>query len=183
MGIFDPFGDIDNTKEGHIYVVDHTGWGWFAFFILMALPFFLISLMLWKYANAVCNHPLIAALIYCLLVSIIAAILYRSKQAKYRFSGIIATVFTMLPLAAVQIVYAIPYILTHDAFLGVTFEWLVVTFFLLAITVFVLSIANFLQNGFIHLIIAIAFVAATTLILKPPENLSWDYVLHLYSIE
>lgn len=180
MGIFDPFGDIDNTKEGHVYVVDHKGWGWFAIFVLLALPFFMVSLMLRKYANAVCEHPVVAILIYGLLTLIVTIMLYGGGNKRFRFLGVVATMMTMLPMAAVQVCYAIPYILINDGFFTITFEWLLVTFFSLSITVFVLSIGNLCQNGIIHFLLAAAFVVATAWILEPPDSLSWDYILQLY---
>lgn len=182
MGAFDPlFSDIDNTKEGHAYVVDSNGWGWFALFILIALPFFILSLLLKKYANAVCKFPAVATLIYCLVALVVSFIFYSDKRKRFRLIGIIATMLSMVPMAAVQVIYAIPYILTHDGIFSIMFEWLLVTVLTLGITVFVISIGNLCRNGLIHLGLSIVFLIIVAAMLRPPEDVTWEYIKHLYT--
>lgn len=60
--------------------------------------------------------------------------LYRRKKAEKKKLGIVAVLVSLLPIAMVQAFYAIPYILSHDGAIGVTFEWLIVTFFTVGIS-------------------------------------------------
>lgn len=175
MSAFEPiWSDIDRTKEGHVYVPDASGWGWGAIFFLGALPFLMISIFLKKYAAAVCANPITATVIYLLLSLILSIILYR-KNSMCRLCGIISTIITMLPQAIIQGVYAIPYISVTDGFFFLSIEWLLISGFMLGLTVFVLAISRLLKKGYIRLIVAVLFLAITLFVVKPPEDMTWDY--------
>ena len=180
MPALDPiWSDIDRTKEGHVYVPDASGWGWFALFILAALPFFLISIFLKKYAAAVCANPVLAAAIYLLISLILSIILYRKNSIR-RLCGILSAVIAMLPQAVVQGVYAIPYITVKDSIFSLSVEWLFVSGLMLGITVFVLVTSRLFEKGYIRVVVAIVFLVITLVVVKPPENLTWDYLKQLY---
>lgn len=59
---------------------------------------------------------------------VLGDLLYRKKKAVNKKLGIVAVVISLLPIAMAQAFYVIPYILSHDGAIGVTFECLIVTF-------------------------------------------------------
>ena len=67
-------------------------------------------------------------------------------------------VVSLLPIAMAQACYAIPYILSHDGAIGVTFEWLIVIFFTVGISFFVIQISLLFRNGIKHLMVAAVYL-------------------------
>lgn len=177
-----PWSDIEETYPGQPYVVDSNGWGWFAIFMLLALPFFLIWLFLHRFANAVCEHPYVFAGIYLAISCIFGFILYWNKAKKHPFLGFLAVVLTLLPIAWVQGIYAIPYVLLKDGFFWVTIEWLLVTAAIVGATVFVMVISNTLGNGLMHLMIAMVFFVIIVLLVKPPNDLTTEAIKKMYGL-
>lgn len=185
MGAWDPiFSDIDTTEEEHIYVVDNSGWGWFALFVFAALPFYIISLYLRSFAALVCEYPMVSASIYLAIALVLAILsLHRNKNAKYRSVGVFAIILLTLPTAIVQAIYAIPYVVTTDGFFFVTIEWILVTLLMLGLTLLIFFCSSLLQNGILQLLVVAIFLTVTILIVKPPAGVTWEYVKQLYRIE
>lgn len=184
MGMFDPmWSDVDRTRQGEPYVVSSDGWGWFAILIMLAMPFFLMGIILLNFAETVCAHPYISAGLYFLFALIFSFIFYGRGNKKCKGLGVVASVITLLPFAMVEGLYMIPYILQNSLFSAV-FEWIIVTVFIGAITFFLLAISNILGNGLIHLIIAIAFCVIVFLILNnmfdSSSEINWDVIRTLY---
>lgn len=178
-----PWGDIDRTPSDTPYVVDSDGWGWFALFIMLALPFFIIGLLLTQATEWICAHPYISISIYLILSLVIGIILY-ARGKRWRLPGIIATMITLAPFALVEGLYMVPYIMQNSLFASV-FEWLLVTLLIGGITFFVIVISSALKSGLMHLVIAIIFAGIVFLILNnllsSSDEINWAIVRSLYS--
>ena len=179
------WGDIDRTPPETPYVVDSDGWGWFMIFLLLALPFFLIGIFLTRAAALICSHPYISMVIYLLFSFLIGGVLYIWGNKKRKVFGLIATLITLLPLATVEGLYLIPYILQSGLFTAV-FEWILVTAVVGGITFFILAIANVLNNGVIHFIISLVFCGLVCLILfgmlRTSKEINWTVIRSIYSL-
>lgn len=178
-----PWGDIDRTRAKTPYVVDSDGWGWFALFILFALPFFIIGLLLTQLTEMVCAHPYMTMFIY-IIFSVAFSLVYNIRMhQRFKIFGIFATLFALVPFILVQVLYLIPYI-TQNSLFKATFEWIIVTAVIGGITFFVLAISNVIRNGVIQLIVAAIFLVATVVILNgyisSSEEINWPFILSLY---
>lgn len=178
-----PWKDIDDTRPGTPYVVDSSGWGWFFVFILVAIPFLLVGAVVFQISNIICQHPILSSVIY-FLISLICGNIFYKKTIRHRFCGIIATIFTMLPLGLGVGLYAIPYVMLDSSFSSV-FDWVLVGLFLFGIMYFIFAICNLLKNGFIHLIISIIFVAFSLLFIfglisSESEIITWEAIRNIY---
>ncbi|MGN1249918.1 MAG: hypothetical protein ACI4XW_07535, partial [Candidatus Spyradocola sp.] len=160
----DPWGDIDRTRPGQIYLVESDGWGWFMIFILLALPFFILGLFLTQLSAAICEHPYITICVYSIFAIVFSIAFNIFTHQRFKVVGTIATILTLTPIFLVQILYMIPYISQNSLF-GAVFEWLVVTAMMVGLTFFILAMMNLLKNGWIHLGVAAVFLALTVFIL------------------
>ena len=177
-----PWSDIDETYPGQPYVVDSNGWGWFAIFIIVALPFCLIWSFLDQLADAICEHPYIAVIIYLFLSFALSYFVCRSKTSKTTVLDFLAVVIALLPIAWVQGVYAIPYVLTKDGFFWVTVEWLLVTAAIVGVTVFVIAVSSKLKNGIVQIVVAVVYFVIVKLIVGPPGDLTVEAVKQMYNL-
>ena len=84
-------------------------------------------------------------------------LLYRRKKADNKKLGIAAVLVSLLPTAMAQMFYAIPYILSHDGDIEVSFEWLIVTFFTVGFSFFVIQVGFLFKNGGKHLMLAAVY--------------------------
>jgi hypothetical protein len=178
-----PWGDIDRTQPGQPYVADSDGWGWFALLIMLALPFFVMGILLMQMTEAICKHPYISFGTYLVFSFVFGLIFYSRGNKKFKLAGIAATMITLLPFALTEAFYMVPYIVQHALFASV-FEWLIVTAILGGITFFILSIANLLENGWIHLILAVIFFAIVFAVLNhflsSSDQINWALVSTVY---
>lgn len=104
------------------YRTDNDGFGWFAFFIILATPFFIISVWLRQYASFVSKHPFIATIIFVAISILLGYLLYRKRKAVHKGVGILGVITSLLPVGLAQILYAVPYILSSDSAIGTTLE-------------------------------------------------------------
>lgn len=140
------------------YKTSGDGFGWFAFFLILATPFFIIAVWLRQYALFVSDHSVLSSLAFLGFSVFLGTLLYRKKKVKHRLIGVIAVVISLLPIGLAQVLYAIPYILSHDSAVGVTFEWMVVTFFTVGIAFFTNQICTLFRNGLKHLLVATVYL-------------------------
>lgn len=148
-----------------LYVSEGDGFGWLAFLFVLATPFFIIAFWLHQYATFVSDHAFLSTIIYLLFGTFLSFFLYRRKRLQHRILGFVAVVVSLLPVYLAQILYAIPYILTHDGPIEIAFEWIVVTFFTIGITFFLNQICLLFRNGLTHLIASICYLVVTLLVL------------------
>lgn len=141
-----------------LYVSRGDGFGWFALLFVLATPFFIIAVWLRQYALFASEHALLSWIIFLGLSVLLGDLLYRKTKASNKKLGIVAVVAFLLPIAIAQACYAIPYILSHDGAIGVTFEWLIVTFFTVGISLFVIQISLLFKNGIKHLMVAAVYL-------------------------
>ncbi len=134
------------------------GFGWFALLFVLAMPFFIIAVWLRQYALFVSEHPLLSWVVFLVMSVVFGNMLYRKKNAENKKLGIVAVVVSLLPIAIAQAYYTIPYILSHEGAIWVTFEWLIVTFFTVGISSFVIQISLLFNNGIKHLIVAAVYL-------------------------
>lgn len=174
--------DSDDSGSGYIYAYDNeeAGIGVFMLLIIAAIPLLFVSVILQSYANAVTQHPVIAALVYCVATVVLSYMLNKSPQKKYRLLGMIATIISMVPFAATQVVYAIPAILISESFFGLVFEWLFLSVIVVGVTIFVITLGNASKNGIVHLVFAIIFLVITLVLVGPPEDMALEDVWKLY---
>ena len=179
-----PWKDIDETLPGKPYVVDSDGWGGFALFILLALPFFIVGILLTQGAIIICEHPLLSSAVYLICSLLLGIVLYRSRQKRWRPLGIIATILNLLPFALVEGFYMIPYMMQHSLFAFV-FEWIFVTVVVGGLTFSILIIAHKLSSGLVHFLSASLFFLIVFLILNSvlssSDDLNWAIAFSVYS--
>ena len=106
-----PWKDIDDTRPGTPYVVDSDGWGWFALFIVLTIPFLAIAGVVVGFSALICAHPIVSLLCYVVLTLVIGGAFYARAAIRHRICGVIATVLTMAPLGMGVALYAIPYVM------------------------------------------------------------------------
>ena len=148
-----------------LYVSQGDGFGWLALLFVLATPFFIIAVWLRQYALFVSEHVLLSWAAFLGLSVVLGNLLYRKKKAENKRIGIIAVVVSLLPIAIAQACYAIPYILSHDGAMGVTFEWLIVTFFTVGISFFVIQISLLFKNGMKHLMVAAVYLIVALIVI------------------
>lgn len=182
MGAFDKsFSDIDNTRDGSVYVVDDNGWGWFFLAIIVSLPFFLFSFFLKQISSYICRHPVISMLIYLLFAIVISSAINRKTYVKHRSLAFGGILLMMMPMAYLQGVYCIPYISASDSVFILTLEWIFSTGIMLGITAFLIALTNLSRNGFVRLFIGALFLIISLYLIHPPSGLTWEYISRLYS--
>ena len=130
-----------------LYVSHGDGFGWLALLFFLATPFFIISVWLRQYAVFASEHALLSWGAFLGFSALLGKLLYRKKEAENAKVGILAVIVSLLPIAIAQAFYAIPYILSHNGTVGITFEWLIVTFFTVGISFFVIQISLLFQNN------------------------------------
>ena len=148
-----------------VYVSEGDGFGWLGLLFVLATPFFIIAVWLRQYASFASEHALLSWGVFLSLSTALGALLYKKRNATHRILGIVAVVVTLLPVALAQAFYAIPYILSHNGAIGVTFEWSIVTFFTVGISFFVTQISLLFKNGVKHLIIATVYLLIALIII------------------
>lgn len=181
-----PWGDIDNTKPGSVYVVGTDGWGWFGLFILASVPFLIIGNILICFSTWVCQHPILVISLYVIFSLLVGIVFYMRPAMRHRICGIIASVLTVAPLGMGIALYAIPYILLEGTF-SATFDWLLVAALLSGIAFFIFSICNLLRNGIPHLVMAlIFFILSATCIIRVVSLgngvVTWQVIHVLYGL-
>lgn len=180
-----PWGDIDRTKPEEPYVVSSDGWGWFAIFIVIAIPFFIIGALLTNLAAVIAAHPYISISVYAVLSALAGIILYLRGCKKYRIAGVIASFITLAPFALTEGLYMIPYIVQNSLFASV-FEWILVTAAVGGITFFIFAVSDKIENGVIHLIISVVFFAIVFAILNgvlsSSDEINWGVVSSIYRL-
>lgn len=180
-----PWGDLDRTPANTPYVVDSDGWGWFALFLIFALPFFCLGILITQLAETVCAHPHMTVFIYLIISSVFSFIFNIRMQQRFKILGIFATILAMIPFMLVQVLYLIPYIVQNSLFASV-FEWIIVTAVIGGISFFILAISNVIRNGMIQLTISMIFLAVTIVILhsyiSSSEDINWSFILSLYNL-
>lgn len=180
-----PWGDIDRTPPGAPYVVDSDGWGWFALFILMALPFFIIGIFMIKLTEAICAHPYISVGLYIAFAIIVGIVFYHKKNKRWRALGVIATIITFFPFAMVEGFYMIPYIMQNSLFVAV-FEWIFVSAVVGGITIFIMMISRQFDSGMVHFALALIFASIVFMILNhflsSSDEINWNVVFTLYEL-
>ena len=182
MGAFDKsFGDVDNTRDGSVYVVDDSGWGWFFLVIIASLPFFLFSFFLKQISSYICSHPVISMLIYLLFAVVISLAINRKNYVKHRSLAFGGILLMMIPMAYLQGVYCIPYISAGDSVFMLTLEWIFSTGIMLGITTFLIALTNLSRNGFIRFLTGALFLIISLCLIHPPSGLTWEYIFRLYS--
>ena len=185
MSVFGPpWEDIDDTKAGTAYVVNSDGWGWFAIFIIVAIPFLAVGTVIYQISSWISNHPILSGIIYLMITFLSGIIFYSRPTMRHRICGIIATIITMLPLGIGVGLYAIPYVMLDGSFSS-AFDWVLITLFAYGIIFFIFSICNILRNGIIHMIIGVVFLVFASLLISglissASEVLSWEAILQLY---
>lgn len=187
MGAFDPiWSDVDRTSADTPYVVSADGWGWFAIFIILAIPFFIIGLIVTRFSQFLYQHPYLSICGYITISFILGNILYRRGRRKFKSIGVVATLITMLPFAMVEGLYLVPYIQQNSLF-SAAFEWLIVTVFICVITFFVMVISNMLDNGLIHFVISVLFCCGTFFILNnifsSSSEINWSVIQDIYNLK
>ena len=140
-----------------LYVSDGDGSAGFALFFLLALPFLMIAAWLRQYALFASEHPMLFWVVFLALSLLLGYLLYRKKRAAQKKLGITAVLVSLLPIAIAQMFYAIPYILSHNEDIGVSFEWLIVTFFTVGFSFFVIQVGFLFKNGGKHLMLAAVY--------------------------
>lgn len=148
-----------------LYVSRGDGFGWFALLLVLAIPFFIIAAWLRQYALFASEHALLTWVVFLGLSVVLGDLLYRRKKAENKKLGIVAVAVSLLPIAMAQAFYAIPYILSHEGALGVTFEWLIVTFFTVGISFFVIQISLLFKNGVKHLVVATVYLLIALIVI------------------
>ena len=181
-----PWGDIDNTRPGSVYVVGTDGWGWFALFILASIPFLIIGGMLTCFSAWVCQHPILVMSIYEIFSLLVGVVFYMRPVMRHRICGVIASVLTVAPLGMDIALYAIPYLLLKGTFSAI-FDWVLVAALLFGIAFFIFSICNLLKNGIPHLVMAlIFFILSATCIIRVVSlgngEISWQVIRALYGL-
>lgn len=181
-----PWKDIDDTRPGAPYVVDSDGWGWFALFIIISIPFLAVAGVVVQLSALVCAHPIASLLGYTALTLLIGIIFYARAAIRHRICGVIATVLTMAPLGMGVALYAVPYVMLAGTFSAV-FDWILVTGMLFGIIFFIFAVCNLLKNGFIHLIIGLIFCVVmwffiTGQITAQADVLTWESIRNLYGL-
>ncbi len=185
MSAFSPiWKDIDDTKQGTPYVVDSDGWGWFALFIFISIPFLMIGGAVLQTSYWICQHLILSIIVYLAVSFIIGVIFYFRNSVKHRICGIIASVISMVPLGLGVFLYAIPYVMLDDSFSSI-FDWILVAALLFGVMYFIFSICNLLKNGLTHLIIAIVFLAISCffifgLISSESDIITWEAIKRVY---
>lgn len=142
-----------------LYAAHGDGSGWFAFFVVLSTPFFVVASLLEEYAQIINKHPLLSTVVYLLLVGTASWCLHRKKEIRNRKIGILAGMLTLLPVWLAQLMYAVPYILMHDHIFSVTMEWVLVTGISFGVSFLLLHIGIILRNGKKHLLLASIYVA------------------------
>lgn len=179
-----PWKDIDDTRPGTPYVVDSDGWGWFALFIIISIPFLAVAGVVVQLSTVVCAHPIASLLGYTALTLLLGVIFYSRAAIRHRICGVIATVLTMAPLGMGVALYAVPYVVLEGSFSAIT-DWILVAAFLFGITFFIFAICNLLKNGLTHLVIGLIFFVfawffITGLISSEADVMSWESIRNLY---
>ena len=121
-------------------------------------PFFIIAVF-------VSEHALLSWGAFLGFSALLGKLLYRKKEAENAKVGILAVIVSLLPIAIAQAFYAIPYILSHNGTVGITFEWLIVTIFTVGISFFVIQISLLFQNAVKHLTIASVYLLISVIII------------------
>ena len=141
-----------------LYVYRGDGFSWFALLFVLAAPIFIIAVWLRQYALLASEHAMLSWVVFLGLSVVLGDLLYRKKKAVNKKLGIVAVVVSLLPIAMAQAFYVIPYILSHDGAIGVTFECLIVTFFTVGISFFVIQISLLFKDGVKHLMVAVVYI-------------------------
>lgn len=181
-----PWKDIDDTKVGTPYLVDNSGWGWFLIFIIIAVPFLMLGSAVFTFSIWICQHPVLSFVLYLIISIVIGALFYGRSSVRYRICGILATIFTMIPMGMGVALYAIPYVMITGK-LSAAFDWILVTAFLCGITFFIFALCKLLKNGRIHLVMSLVFLALAylfinNLIASESDVLSWQAIGNLYGL-
>lgn len=154
--------------EERVYVVDSSGWGWFALGFVLILPFVYFSSGLKAYAEKFASNPLIFILIFFIL-SIILALFYRHRI------GFITMLILLQPILVFQMLYVVPYIIMAEHVLDIIFEWFIVTGLTIAFTVFIAAMAQLIRSSFLRFIIVLIYFALAlllALLCSPPESMT-----------
>lgn len=187
MGAFgNPWKDIDETRPGTPYVVDSTGWGWALIFILASIPCLFVAGIIMNLSEAFCQHPFLFSALYLCISLFLGVVFYHRRYIRHRVLGIIATVFTLLPLWIAAFFYTIPIVVLDPSF-SAFFNWMVVTALIVGIIYFIFAICRLLENGLIHLVVASIFLLLSIffirgLIASGDDILSWDAICGVYAL-
>ena len=189
MKIFDPFRDIDRTRAGAPYVVDETGWGWFAIGILTALPIIGIGCILKSVAVMIAAHPVSSILISILFSFAVGYIAYWRRGYRKCWIGCMATVIAFMTVVLTEMLYEIPVIVRDAASLGITvntmLEWGCVTIFAVGLWVFMEKINLIRISPGRHMIMACIYFAVymiIAVILMPEERKQAFHVAFILKI-
>lgn len=179
-----PWKDIDDTRPGTPYVVDSDGWGWFALFIVISIPFLAIAGVVVRFSALICAHPIASLLCYVALTLVLGGAFYARPTIRHRICGVMATALTMAPLGMGVALYAVPYVTLEGSFSAII-DWVLVAAFLFGITFFIFAICNLLKNGRTHLVIAIIFLVfacflITGMISSEADVVNWESIRNLY---
>ena len=79
---YDEYTDTLYVSEDYS---DSAGYGWLVFFILLALPFFIIGACVWHVADFVHTRPILSACLYMLIAILLSLIFYYKRKIKYKF--------------------------------------------------------------------------------------------------
>ena len=164
--------------------MDHTGWGWFAVFLLFAMTFFLVAMSVVRISYLIAMHPFLSCCGYLLGAFLLGCFFYGRSGMKNRAVGVIAFVIGQLPLGAAMGLYAIPYVLLSESFFA-ALDWVLIAGMLFGVDFFVLSIAKVLKNGWIHLLLSVLFLGIgcafiSGLLYSERELLSWAAIQAVY---
>lgn len=162
---YDEYADTLYVSED---TSDSSGYGWLVFFILLALPFFIIGTCVWHVANFVFARPVLSAFIYIIATIILSSIFYSRKKIKHKLLGIVAVAVSLFSVAIIQVFYALPQMLelsTDLAGLSNIFGWMIITFFSVGTCVFLNLICGLLKNGIKHLVASSIYFAITVSLL------------------
>ena len=157
---YDETTDTLYIAEG--YSNDSSGWGWFAFFILLLVPFFIVGVWVREAAAFIFSHPVLSAIIYAALSFLLGFFFYFRKRIKHKALGIVAVVVSFVPVAIIQVCFALPEMLENvdtAGFFSNVFGWIIVTFFSVGICVFLNLICGLLKNGVKHLVASTVYLA------------------------
>ena len=179
-----PWKDIDDTRPGTPYVVDSDGWGWFALFIVISIPFLAVAGVVVQLSAVVCAHPFASLLCYVTLTLVIGGVFYARPTIRHRICDVIATVLTMAPLGMGVALYAVPFVMLEGSFSAII-DWVLVAALLFGMTFFIFVICNLLKNGRTHLVIAIIFLVfacflITGMISSEADVVNWESIRNLY---
>lgn len=150
-------------------------------FFVVLVPLFAGGLALNAILSWIVAHICGVMIGYNVLTFLIGLGCYWGKRIVELVIGVIANIVTFLPLLAVEVLYALPYIMARPKHpVDGIVEWLIVTVIMVIITCFAECLGLAMESSIVHLVIAVLYCVIVGFLLK--RNITASDVEVLYQI-